>query len=97
MTFFEICLDDISYDTPYLQVCNEKKKCLKIFFLREISSAAPTVASPAAMADVTGDAFLPPSAQDLHTTTLKSPKKRDKIAAAVGHGATDASVPASKS
>jgi hypothetical protein len=55
------------------------------------------VASPAAMADVTGDAFLPPSAQDLHTTTLKSPKKRDKIAAAVGHGATDTSVPASKS
>ena len=56
------------------------------------------VASPAAMADVTGNAFLPPSAQDLHTTTLKSPKKRDKIAAAVGHGATDASsVPASKS
>ena len=49
------------------------------------------------MADVTGDAFLPPSAQDLHTTTLKSPKKRDKIASAVGHGATDASVPASKS
>ena len=49
------------------------------------------------MADVTGDAFLPPSAQDLHTTTLKSPKKRDKIAAAVGHGATDTSVPASKS
>jgi len=55
------------------------------------------VASPAAMADVTGDAFLPPSAQDLHTTTLKSPKKRDKIAAAFGHGATDTSVPASKS
>jgi len=49
------------------------------------------------MADVTGDAFLPPSAQDLHTTTLKIPKKRDKIAAAVCHGATDASVPASKS
>jgi len=56
-----------------------------------------TVASPAAMADLTGDAFLPPSAQDLHTTTLKSPKKRDNLAAAVGHGATDASVPASKS
>ena len=55
------------------------------------------VASPAAMADLTGDAFLPPSAQDLHTTTLKSPKKHDKIAAAVGHGATDASIPASKS
>jgi hypothetical protein len=56
------------------------------------------VASPAAMANVTGNAFLPHSAQDLHTTTLKSPKKRDKIAAAVGHGATtDASVPASKS
>ena len=32
MTFFEICLDEISYDTPYLQVCLEKKKCLKIFF-----------------------------------------------------------------
>jgi len=28
MTFFEICLDEISYDTPYLQVCTE----LKIFF-----------------------------------------------------------------
>jgi len=55
------------------------------------------VASPAAMADLTGDTFLPPSAQYLHTTTLKSPKKRDKIAAAVCHGATDASVPASKS
>jgi len=40
MTFFEICFDEISYDTPYLQVCIEKKKCLKIFFLREISSAA---------------------------------------------------------
>ena len=52
---------------------------------------------PAAMADVTGDAFLPPSAQDFHTTTLKSPKKCDKIAAAVGHGATDASFTASKS
>jgi len=25
MTFFEICLDEISYDTPYLQVCIEKK------------------------------------------------------------------------
>jgi hypothetical protein len=49
------------------------------------------------MADVTGDAFLPPSTQDLHTTTLKSPKKREKIASAVGHGATDASAPASKS
>ncbi len=23
--FFEICLDEISYDTPYLQVCSEKK------------------------------------------------------------------------
>jgi len=56
-----------------------------------------TVASAAPMADLTGDAFLPPSAQDLHTTTLKSPKKRDKFATAVGHGATDASVPASKS
>jgi len=42
MIFFEICLDEISYNTPYLKVCIEKKKCLKIFFLREISSAAPT-------------------------------------------------------
>jgi len=25
MSFFEICLDEISYDTPYLQVCTEKK------------------------------------------------------------------------
>jgi len=41
MTFFEICLDEISYNTQYLQVCIEKKKCLKIFSLREISSAAP--------------------------------------------------------
>ena len=41
MTFFEICLDEISYDTPYLQVCSEKKSVLKDFFLREISSAAP--------------------------------------------------------
>ena len=24
MTFFEICFDEISYDTPYLQVCAEK-------------------------------------------------------------------------
>ena len=56
-----------------------------------------TVASLAAMVDLTGNAFLPPSTQDLHTITLKSPKKCDKIAAAVGHGATDASVPASKS
>ncbi len=36
MPFFEICLDEISYDTPYLQVCIERKKCLRIFFLREI-------------------------------------------------------------
>ena len=42
-TFFEIGLDEISYETPYLQVCTEKKKCLKIFFLREISSAAPII------------------------------------------------------
>ena len=40
--FFEICFDEISYNTPYLQVCTKKKKCLNIFFLREISSAAPT-------------------------------------------------------
>jgi hypothetical protein len=32
MSFFEMCLDEISYDTPYLQVCSEKKKCLKKFF-----------------------------------------------------------------
>jgi hypothetical protein len=32
MTFFEMCLDEISYDTPYLQVCSEKKKCVKRFF-----------------------------------------------------------------
>ena len=44
MTFFEICLGEISYVTPYLQVCTEKKKCLNIFFLREISSAAPITA-----------------------------------------------------
>ncbi len=25
MTFFEICLDEISYNAPYLQVCPEKK------------------------------------------------------------------------
>jgi len=43
MTFFEIFLDEISYNTPYLQVCTEKKKCLKIFFLKEISSAAPSI------------------------------------------------------
>jgi hypothetical protein len=42
MTFFEMCLDEISYNTPYLQVCSEKKRCLKRFFLREISNAAPT-------------------------------------------------------
>ena len=46
------------------------------------------------MADRTGDAILPP-APDLLTTELKkkSPKKRGDFAAAVGHGATDASVP----
>jgi len=31
--FFEICLDEISYDTPYLQVCTEKKVFENIFFL----------------------------------------------------------------
>jgi len=41
MTFFEICLDEISYGTPYLQVCTKKSVC-KYFFPREISSAAPT-------------------------------------------------------
>jgi len=41
MTFFEICLDEISYNTPYLQVLTEKKSVCKYFFLREISSAAP--------------------------------------------------------
>ena len=54
------------------------------------------VASLAAMADLTGNAFLPPAAPDLPTTALKSPKKRYDLAAAVGHGATDASVPAYK-
>jgi hypothetical protein len=43
MTFFEICLDKISYDTPYLQVCTEKKKCLKIFFFLEKSPVQPLV------------------------------------------------------
>jgi len=38
--FFEFCLDEISYNTPYLQVFTEKKKYLKIFFLIEIFSAA---------------------------------------------------------
>jgi len=33
MTFFEVCLDEISYDTPYLQVCTEKKMFDNIFFL----------------------------------------------------------------
>jgi hypothetical protein len=42
MTFFEICLDEISYYTPYLQDCNEKKKCLKFFFL-EKSPVQPLV------------------------------------------------------
>jgi len=35
MTFFEICLDEISYDTPYLQVCSEKKVFEYIFFLEK--------------------------------------------------------------
>ena len=43
MTFFEICLDEISYDTPYLQVCTEKKSVWKYFFLSEISGAAPSI------------------------------------------------------
>jgi hypothetical protein len=50
------------------------------------------VAFPDAMVDPIDDALLPP-APDLHTTALKSPKKRDDLAAAVGHGATDASIP----
>ncbi len=54
------------------------------------------VASLTAMADLTGNAFFPPAAPDLPTTALKSPKKCDDLAAAVGHGATDASVPAYK-
>jgi len=29
--FFEICLDEISYNTPYLQVCIEKKVFENIF------------------------------------------------------------------
>jgi len=44
------------------------------------------------MAGLTGNACLPPSAQDRHTTTQKNPKKCDQIAADIGHGATDASV-----
>ena len=44
------------------------------------------------MADPKADAVLPP-ALDLPTTSLKSPKKRDNLPAAIGHGATDASVP----
>jgi len=45
------------------------------------------------MVGLTGDACLPPSTQNLHTTmTQKSPKKRDQIAADIGHGGTDASV-----
>jgi len=35
MTFFEIYLDEISYDTPYLQVCTEKKVFENIFFLEK--------------------------------------------------------------
>ena len=51
------------------------------------------VASPAAMAGLTGNACLPPSTQDLHTAmTQKSPKKRDQNAADIGHGGTDAPV-----
>ena len=52
------------------------------------------VAVPAAMANCTGNAILPP-APDLLTMELKkkSPKKRGNLVAAVGHGATDASVP----
>ncbi len=49
ITFFEICLDVISYDTPYLQVCTEKKSVWKYFFL-EKSSVQPllvgTTAAP---------------------------------------------------
>jgi hypothetical protein len=35
MTFFEMCLGEISYNTPYLQVCREKKVFEKIFFLEK--------------------------------------------------------------
>jgi len=35
MTFFEIYLDEISYDTPYLQVCTEKKVFENIFFFKK--------------------------------------------------------------
>ena len=81
-------------------VASPSPAAMKLSAATELSKKiklSATVASPAAMADLKGDTFLPPSAQDLHTTTLKSPKKHDKIAAAVGHGATDASIPASKS
>ena len=57
------------------------------------TNLSAVVAFPAAMANRTGDALLPP-APDLITTALKkSPKKRDNLAADVGHGTTDASVP----
>jgi len=35
MTFFEICLDEISYNRPYLQVCTEKKVFEKKNFLEK--------------------------------------------------------------
>ena len=44
------------------------------------------------MANCTGDAILPPAPDLLTTALTKSPKKRSNLAAAVGHGATDASV-----
>ncbi len=40
--FFKISHDEYSYNTPYLQHCTVKKMTLKIFFLKEFSSAAPT-------------------------------------------------------
>ena len=49
------------------------------------------VTSSAAMADPKGNTFLPP-APDLPTTALKSSKKPDDLTAAVGHGATAASL-----
>ena len=54
------------------------------------------LASLAAMANPTGDAFFPP-APDLPTTALMSLKKHDDLAAAVGHDATAASIPSKSS
>jgi len=35
MTFYEICLDEISYNAPYLQFCTEKKVFENIFFMEK--------------------------------------------------------------